>query len=841
MHNEIVPKNKDVRWLGYRRKPVYLLALAGLLSCSNGATDTPSSDAVSTFSIDSATDRLSSDAVSTSSSNSATDTPSSDAVSTLKRSPSLSWETPFGPGDAQVPELLELAPDEGPGGLSRVRGAVFLDEGREILFVGTYHEGEPTLTPSQLLDSFVTSLRALEAGSAPAVSIDPTSEQVSRGLNEGDHMPVRYVANKRTRLGAASFEADRVMKTLGAGRDNVTREPVTSNVPGYRNQLDMYELDRGGTYTPWTRFWIEQEMDEVQVSNDSSTVLVKAKLIVRARSQVRKQVVDGVGNMVRMELVDGDTSDAAPSALWFAQHMTDHLDDASLSLDFAGEFPVYRELVSHATLVSLAEAVRPGSPAPRRPTLDLQWLLEEHLVSPVDTHETTPATIAVRQFTSGRTRMTLQLRGGVDLAPVNRYRNTDSLGKELERRIKQAVAREPDRRYWQVDIDGNSYHVYSRSFTVSMLRVRQVDLQVGNLSIERVLRRDGGGPSVGVNWSLNLPSAKVATEVAEFERLGKLPRYVRVRGVDGKMRTLGRVGQMTLPGNPPTLSYSGAAQVGRERSFLQYENLWVYIDGHVDFVSTRGGPIEWRLSPGTSILHFSTDPPHRLLRVRTQNRDEEYSYDGARLTKITDSDQRAIELVYDAKGGLSGLRGNGGSVVEYRTAPDGFLNVVVDGPGNHIAYARKPGTTSVAGMSARLTGERQPSRGAFELRDAAGWAKLVEVAGENSNDSQVFIGVEPSSAGKSASYRIVIGREQSDLSEVIARYVESFGVRGFEGNDVTPVRAFFQEHPGVRGRDRMVLVGPVHVLRAVSVALRGLAHRPTVVTASDPRRALAKD
>lgn len=763
------------------------------------------------------------------------------ATSIVNRNPIMTWETTLGPGGATVPELPSLAEPEGPGGISRLRGAVFQEEGAEILFIGTAQSGEPRLSPAELLDAFAVAYRAIESGIAPAVSIDPTSDQIRRDLEEGDQMPVNYTASQGTAMGEVMLEADRLMKNLGSGRDNITHNPVTSRVPGYTNQLNMTELDHGGDYTPWTRFWIMQELDEVETCSDGAAILVRPKLMVNLKAQVPRRVVDAAGREVRVELTDADDSHAAPSARQFARHMTDHYEDPGLPLDFAREFAVYRRLLVHATLVSLAEAVRT---APDRKTdgeLDLGWLLTEHVLPPFETTKTTPATIAVRQTTNGQAIHITQLRGGVNLAPKNRYRKTDRDSDELVRLVREAMAREPGRRHWQVRHRGQVYEVYAQRWQPKSLELWQVDRQVGPVRVVRVLGAQGGGPGVGAFWSLRVPRAERSAEMGTFEQLGELPRFARFSGGDGVTYILGEVGQIELPGNPPTLAYSSRKAGKRERRLLLYSNRWVYMDGEVQFVSINGGPIQWQLAPDTTVIEFSPQDPHRVERVRTAEHDEVWSWDGPRLTKIQSAAGQAIELRYSPAGQLTGLRGSDGSVTEYQYATDGFLTAVVDDKGNNVAYARRPGSGEVTGVSANFlaTASAVEGRASMNLEAQPDWNQVVAITRENSNESQVFVAIRPAPAGSRERYEVVIGGEPSAAaSEAIARYLDALGIEGYQAADSRPVRQVFESHPAVRTRGRVVLIGSSDVVGPLGVGLREGRQASAVLTAADPQRAL---
>ena len=109
-----------------------------------------------------------------------------------------------------------------------------------MIFVGTAEPGKPLLDPQILLDGFVVALRALSRGQQPGVTIDPTPGQLAKGLQENDHMPVRYLGGvEATAYGAVCFEADRLMKSLSFGKDNVTKAPFACDMVFLRRDADF--------------------------------------------------------------------------------------------------------------------------------------------------------------------------------------------------------------------------------------------------------------------------------------------------------------------------------------------------------------------------------------------------------------------------------------------------------------------------------------------------------------------------------------------------------------------------------------------------------------------------
>ena len=155
----------------------------------------------------------------------------------------LSWRNEFGPGGAFIPQLPSVELTRTPTvAFTRLLGVVFPRGTHDVLFLGITEPGQATLSPDELLDAFVIAFRAAAVGKSPGMSIDPTPEQLGRQLREGDVMDVVYFGNLRgTEFGRAAFECDRLMKCLSFGKDNVTKQPVECQVPGYQSELELIE------------------------------------------------------------------------------------------------------------------------------------------------------------------------------------------------------------------------------------------------------------------------------------------------------------------------------------------------------------------------------------------------------------------------------------------------------------------------------------------------------------------------------------------------------------------------------------------------------------------------
>ncbi|MFH0736793.1 MAG: RHS repeat-associated core domain-containing protein [bacterium] len=97
--------------------------------------------------------------------------------------------------------------------------------------------------PVMDLDHLMVALRAVYTDESLGVSIDPADSYLKNGNipPSGTNMNVRYLGNtKETQFGAILFEADRILKCLSLGVDNVDKKPVVYKVQGYRNEIQMH-------------------------------------------------------------------------------------------------------------------------------------------------------------------------------------------------------------------------------------------------------------------------------------------------------------------------------------------------------------------------------------------------------------------------------------------------------------------------------------------------------------------------------------------------------------------------------------------------------------------------
>ncbi len=216
-----------------------------------------------------------------------------------------------------------------------IEGASYDEEnGRLIIWGPQAQQGQTYELPPLLLDDFAVALTVLQDGGNPGVSIGtvsgrvPTQEDIERTMRTRE-LPVEYIPPSihGTHMGSVLFEIDRCLKGLAHGEDNLSRQTVTSSVPGYlpvSRRLQHDDTWEEGKARPLGLWWFVP--DETGVAFEGYTIkFVRYRMRVEYRS-----------------LVDD------PAIGAFGDHLNERFDE------FAREIPLFRELVRLHKLVQIA-------------------------------------------------------------------------------------------------------------------------------------------------------------------------------------------------------------------------------------------------------------------------------------------------------------------------------------------------------------------------------------------------------------------------------------------------------------------------------------------------------
>ncbi|MDB4583884.1 hypothetical protein N9164_12085 [Draconibacterium sp.] len=305
------------------------------------------------------------------------------------------------------------------GELGSIDGIVFDPVSNRVILIGKGVEG--TSLPALNLEDLATAYRTVYGDyvTEPGVTIDPDSQNpYSDSMNI-----VFFGGTEHTHFGHILLEADRQMKGLSLGEDNITHEKMNVNVNGYYNLLELGFSNLGGSYNKglWSRFWLVPDRVIVKISDDNKSISFPDTRIRIKTETMRWQN----GKLVPAK---GQVDEKAE---YFAAHFTKYYDE------YAIEYPVYKELKDLTNLVGFLKWLKEsGNP------VDLGWL--QKYEKPYNTPDKTPSLKVSdsRQTHRGGTQ-TISIFGGTDLTLKNNYVDDDGITKEYEEKAIIAVAGNP--------------------------------------------------------------------------------------------------------------------------------------------------------------------------------------------------------------------------------------------------------------------------------------------------------------------------------------------------------------------------------------------------------------
>jgi hypothetical protein len=285
----------------------------------------------------------------------------------------------------------------------------------ELTIVGPPAKDGDGLRP----DDWYAAFRAMAGTEAPGVSIDPGPDERV--------MTVRYFGGvQETDLGRTFFEADRTLKLMSTGFDNLTCSVWTARPRHIATELDLMGAEltqRSSTrHGGWHRFWFEFTDDPFE-GDDSHVEIPRDRLVVR----------------------DESIPPSEPA------NRSDRLFAEAISTKFLAlteGIPVFRELQQSAALVALAKWMRDKSiPA------DAEWVkgMPARKVTP----NTTPSITVLRTALTDRLFLRYGIHGGVDFQKQLKYVAPPERLFQICRAADTANASHANK--WQFSTNGESF------------------------------------------------------------------------------------------------------------------------------------------------------------------------------------------------------------------------------------------------------------------------------------------------------------------------------------------------------------------------------------------------
>jgi len=568
------------------------------------------------------------------------------------------------PPAATLPLLAEI---------NDLAGAVYDPPTGRLLLLGTHNPDLPEIDPADLL----VALRAVYSGQDDiGVSIDPINPN-----DFGGPMQVHYSGNTgSTHFGLVMYEADRYLKALSMGQDNITGKPIASTVPGYRSELDwMLEFRNEIRDQQWHRMWylVQNNELEIRTSTDGHAMMFdEVPLVIEARFVVFDQ---------QGQKHDIPGSDPAIDA--FVGHFNTHF------AEFAAEKPEVGQLYQLAKLLSIARWLRDNNLP-----VDLGWL-SSYPVDNVETPTATPGQIVsktkIEQQGNLITTHVVTLYGGVDFQFTN----------------KPIIPPPGDPVHLLEEISGRvpldqmhsaaSVTIGDKEYQVAPLFVRQTEIS-GNLRlVQKVLSVPTGGrlaldltfyydsfntePSpLGPGWGIEprrlyLPPQRIIYLI-DGQQVELYDTVTVVDPTTGKRRRY-RITKTVINGRVIYVLEEGEGPAELYYDYLEAN--YSLRDGEVQYFFADDGLLQTQVI-GNESVNISRDTSGNPTALEhSDGMSIRLSYGQGRLTEIVGSDGTQVRLAYDDSSLAEISRTEGTTRISYA---QGYPSQIRDGPGLVLTY-----------------------------------------------------------------------------------------------------------------------------------------------------------
>ena len=512
---------------------------------------------------------------------------------------------------------------------------------------------EDVALPQMDMNDLAVAVHSVFGGNDPGVSIDPPLVN--------NNFSVRYVGETRqTEFGWIMFESDRVMKILSLGRDNITGQPVTSSVPGYKSMLQR-ELE-SGTCTPGegsTRFWFQPKEVKLVRSTDGISM-----------------VFDAVSMEVLTEsMFQGGTVDD-PEAEAFAAHFTQHYDD------FAQEWPILKDLKRLAKVVAVIKWIRDNDLP-----IDLGFV-DNYTIEYFSTPDTTPATTV--QGSNGTCQITIT--GGVSYQPPNEYLPDDPVSPVTNAMAEAALGQRPSENDFLWDFQPPPQAVAAGIAGIT----EQTQTAVAETFARS--RKNGNISFVEVDLSYPVESAFTLDLTRYYDSFSDQTDGFGLgwRELPFELRFPEEKRTFTFGSGGTSMELYEAIWVAERPASREdlYRLLGLANNGLPLYKRSGSQDILWALSDGTFVLakaqdtEITFDTTGRVTSLADRNENViQYIYNGSgRLMRIAGPGDRAIVLGYNVGGRVTQASGPGARTVTYGYDAAGNLATVTDFAGQTRSY-----------------------------------------------------------------------------------------------------------------------------------------------------------
>lgn len=541
--------------------------------------------------------------------------------------------------------------------VEEINGAYWDDKLGQIVLVGKKNRNmEEIYLPRMDKEHLAVAIRAVFSGDNLGVSIDPSPSYLESGEfpPDGTKMLVKYLGNTNdTLFGAIMFEADKLLKNLSMGVDNETREEISSNAPDFQNELELSLRYGTEKKSAWHRMWfviddMRLEMPTKETLDRNALIFGKATLKVKAE-YISKEKNPGID----------------PTAERFARHFTLHFDE------FTKEFPVLERLRELAKISAIVKWLKnSGKP------VDLSFLHNYEFIE-VPTPKDTTGIISSKSnsWQNGNTThtQTYSLYGGVDFDFQYRAIKDDGEAFALKKTTQKNKPCETASK-WDFEFKGN----IQKAIAVPMTGMN------GNFTT--------------IHTDFSLPS----TDRIRLELSRCYDSFNTKNSIFGFGWTLNIPYKLFIlnPEKSDSALFLIERGTGRSHKYLYVEKSQAYYlvigekeeDGRISFsydthkfikINPEGGFIQ----DSEDGIAYIFDPQGRLIsKVDKNSRRLDYTYEGNRLIKISDSFGNDIRLIYDDNNRVNQIVTSDQTTIDYLYDRYGDLIQVSDNKGNIKIY-----------------------------------------------------------------------------------------------------------------------------------------------------------